>query len=94
MAQFSPSRFFSKNSIEHGNHAQPRKKRLAGGGAEANGTFRVQYQRGGSSTEEKPRNLEDLLESWAEYVQGNVQGNTAQGWTTNYWERTANYPVS
>ena len=43
----------AKNSIEHGNHAELRKKRPACGGAEANGTFRVQYQRGGSSTEEK-----------------------------------------
>lgn len=48
----------------------------------------------GVAQRKSSRNLEDLLESWAEYVQGDVQGNTAQGWTTNSWERTANYPVS
>ena len=44
----------------------------------------------GAAQRKSSRNLEDLPESWAEYVQGNVQGNTAQGWATNYWERIAN----
>lgn len=53
MAQLSPRRLFSENSIEHGNHAELRIKRPECGGAEANTIFRVQNQKGGSNTEEK-----------------------------------------